>query len=79
MKRLFVKALIHAVLWTAWIFGAFAFLNWIGLADYTLSSLPFWIGMAAVMTLATMFTIPLDERWAKRRDRTKRMKDRNFQ
>ena len=79
MRRLFVKALTHAVLWTAWMFSAFAFLNWIGLTDNTLASLPFWIGMAAVMTLATMIAIPLDERWAKRRDRTKRMKDRNFQ
>ena len=79
MRRLFRKALIHAVLWTAWIFGVFAFLNWTGLTDFTIASAQFWVGLAAVMTLLTMITIPLDELWAKRRDHAKRMKDRGFQ
>ncbi len=60
-------------------FGAFAFLHWIGLTDYTTNSLPFLLGVAAVMTLVTIIAILLDERWAKRRDRTKRLKDPNFQ
>jgi len=60
-------------------FGFFALLNWTGLTDFSLASLQFWLGLAAVMTLLTMISIPLDERWAKRRDHDKRMKDRNFQ
>ena len=79
MRRLFVRALFQAVFWTAWMFGCFTFLNWIGFGNYTLGSVRFWIGLAAVMTVATMITIPLDERYAKRRDRAKRMKERNFQ
>ena len=79
MRRLFVRALFQAVFWTAWMFGCFTLLNWIGLGNFTLGSLPFWIGLVAAMTVVTMITIPLDKRYAKRRDRAKRLKDRNFQ
>lgn len=79
MSRLFRKAVIHAGLWTVWMFGCLALLSWMGFAEGTNGSVQFWIGVATVMTLLTMITIPLDERWAKRRDHAKRMKDRNFQ
>ena len=79
MRRLFGKALFRAILWTVWMFGFFALMNWAGLTDVSLASPQFWMGLAAVLTLLTLISIPLDERWAKRRDRAKRMKYRNFQ
>jgi len=79
VRRLFVKALLHAVLWTVWMFIAFTLLSWTGLAEFESMSVQFWLGMAAVMTVLTMISMPLDERWAKRRDHAKRMKERNFQ
>lgn len=79
MSRLFSKALFTAVLWTAWMFGFFSLMNWTELTDFSLASPQFWMGVAAVMTLLFMITIPLDERWAKRRDHAKRMKGRDFQ
>ena len=79
MKRLFGKALFRAVFFTASAFGFFALFNWTGITDYSQASLQFWIGLAAVMTLLNMISIPLDERWAKRRDHAKGMKDRNLQ
>jgi hypothetical protein len=61
-------------------FAALSFSNWIGFTTYdTLDSAPFWIVVLVVTTLITTITIPLDERWAKRRDRTKRMKVRSFE
>jgi len=78
VRRLFSKALFRAVLWTAWMFGSFSLMNWTGLTDFLLASPQFWMGVAAVMTMLTVISIRLDERWAKRRDHAKRMKDRDF-
>ena len=79
MKRLFVKALLHAAVWTACMFGFFSFLTWVGFADFRSMSADEWLVIAGIMTVLTMITMPLDERWARRRDHAKRMKERGFE
>ncbi|WP_120078323.1 hypothetical protein [Aurantiacibacter odishensis] len=79
MSKLFKRALIYAVLWTAWMFCLFSLMEWIGWWTSSAKGLQFWLMMAASMTVLTLISIPLDERFNKRRDHRKRMKKRNFQ
>lgn len=79
MPRLFVRALTHSVLWAIWMVGCFAFFNWLGWTSYILDNVWFWVGVVVVMTIVTMVTIPLDERYAKDKDHKKRMKERGFE
>ncbi len=79
MTKLFKKAFMHSLFWTAWMFCVFSFIEWIGWWTSSAKDFGFWLIVAASMTLLTMISIPLDERYAKRRDHRQRMKERNFQ
>jgi hypothetical protein len=52
-------------------FGAFAVLNWIGLTSVTLGSVQQFVVIASTMTMLSLVSIPLDERWAQRRNQVK--------